>query len=210
MKDGALYDFGYGLAYGTPPSPWTALAEVDPATLAGDSRLWFSAGSPAARWSLLVEGQGTGEQTRITTVPAEALSGRVRVTAENYRVQEGARRFTIDGGTSSVILRNFDPVDLDRETNADVLLLVTAKVWDAPDQAWLGAAGNDSEGLAPVTLPPSADFVRYGIPLKCFRTKGADMSDLTMPFVLRTSGAADFAIGEVRLGTDAETVLPCR
>ena len=209
LEDGVAYDFSYGLDYHSPMRSWTDLPEVDMSESAGDSRVWFAAGRPAARWSLLVEGQGTGEQTRITTVPAEALSGRVRVTAENFRVQEGARRFTITGGESSVILRNFDPLNLDRETNADVLLLVTAKVWDAPERAWLGAAGNSSEGLADVSLPESADFVRYGIPLKCFRTKGANMSDLTMPFVFKTQGAADFAIGEVRLGTDAEVVLPC-
>ena len=61
-----------------------------------------------------------------------------------------------------------------------------------------------------LTLPGSADFVRYGIPLKCFREKGADMTELTMPFVLRTQGSADFAIGEVHLGTDSAVVLPCR
>ena len=209
MDDGVAYDFSYGLDYSSPRRNWTMLPEVDLGDAAGDSRVWFAAGAPAARWSLLVEGEGTGEQTRITTVPTEALSGRVRVTAENYLVQEGARRFTITGGQSSVILRNFDPLDLDRETNADVLLLVTAKVWNAADRTWLGAAGNSSSGLAKVSLPESADFVRYGIPLKCFRSKGADMRDLTMPFVMRTEGAADFAIGEVRLGTDAEVVLPC-
>ena len=210
MADGALYDFGYGLTYASPVGTWRALPEVGMAEAAGDGRVWFSAGSPAARWSLLVEGEGTGEQTRITTVPAEALNGRVRVTAENFIVQEGARRFTVDSGNSSVILRNFDPLDLDRETNADILVLVTMKVWKSPTRAMLGVAGNSSEGLSDVTLPVSADFVRYGIPLKCFREKGADMTELTMPFVLRTQGSADFAIGEVRLGTDSEVVLPCR
>ena len=210
MADGAAYDFSYGLNYSSPQRAWIDLPEVDMGEAAGDSRVWFAAGAPAARWSLLVEGQGTGEQTRITTVPTEALSGRVRVTAENYLVQEGARRFTISGGESSVILRNFDPLDLDRETNADVLLLIMAKVWDAPERVWLGSAGNNSQGLAEVILPVSTEFVRYGIPLKCFRSKGADMTDLTMPFVMKTQGTADFALGEVRLGTDAEVVLPCR
>ena len=210
MADGALYEFGYGLSYASEPNAWRALPEVDMAEAAGDSRVWFATGAPASGWSLLVEGQGTGEQTRVTTVPAEALNGRVRVAAENYIVQEGARRFTIDSGESSVILRNFDPLDLDRETNADILVLATVKVWDAPDEAMLGVAGYSAEGLSQVTLPESAGFVRYGIPLKCFRSKGADMTDLTMPFVLRTEGPADFAIGEVRLGTDAEVVLPCR
>jgi beta-glucosidase len=207
LSEGTLYDFGYGLDYRSPRGQWRALPELDTSQLAGDSRLWFSAGAPAARWSLLVE--GGGDQTRITTVPAEALGGRARVTAENYLVQEGARRFTISGGTGSMQLRNFEPVDIDRETNADILLLVTIRVWDAPDSARLGAIGPDTRGFSEVSLPVSDGYVRYGLPLKCLREKGVDVTSLTQPFVLETTGQADFAIGEVRLGTDAERVLPC-
>jgi beta-glucosidase len=36
-----------------------------------------------------------------------------------------------------------------------------------------------------------------------------DMSAVTAPFILATEGAADFSLAEVRLGTDAEVVLPC-
>ena len=209
MNEGTLFEYGYGLDYGANPGEWTDLPELDTASLAGDSRLWFNAGAPAARWSLLVDGVKDEVQTRVTTVPTEALGGRARVTAENYLVQEGARRFAISDGSASVELRNFEPVNIDRETNADILLLVTLKVWVAPDTARLGAIGPDSEGFAQVALPASAEFVRYGIPLKCLRSKGADVTNLTQPFVLETSGETDFAIGEVRLGTDAEVVLPC-
>ncbi|UIP06059.1 exo 1,3/1,4-beta-D-glucan glucohydrolase [Erythrobacter sp. SDW2] len=209
MADGALFDFGYGLTYASPPTVWPDLPELDASALGGDSRLWFSAGLPAARWSLLVNGETTGEQTRITTLPAVALGGRVRVTAENYLVQEGARRFAIDGGTANVALRNFEAVDIAKETNADVLLLATIKVWDAPDRAMIGAIGPATRGFTAFTLPQGNDWVRYGIPLKCLRSKGADVAELTEPFVLTTTGKADYAIGEVRLGTDADVVLPC-
>lgn len=210
MSEGTLFPFGFGLDYNTPRAPWTPLPELDAAALAGDSRLWFSAGSAAARWSLLVEGDKGETQTRVTTVPAEALGGRVRVTAENFKVQEGARRFTIKGGPASVQLRNFEPVNIDRETNGDVMLLITLRVWDAPQQARIGAIGPDTQGFTAVELPATADYVRYGVPLKCLRSKGADAANLTQPFVIETSGATDFAIGEVRLGTDAERVLPCQ
>lgn len=209
LEDGALFDFGYGMNYAAESTQWAVLPEIDLDEAAGDSRLWFSAGAPAARWSLLVQDAGTADQTRITTVPADALSNRVRITAENFKVQEGARRFTISGGDASVSLRNFEPVDIDKETNADILLLVTARVWDVPASAMLGVIGTDSSGFAQVALPQSDEFVRYGIPLKCLRRKGANVSSLTEPFVLRTSGRADYAIGEVRLGTDAQVVLPC-
>jgi beta-glucosidase len=61
-----------------------------------------------------------------------------------------------------------------------------------------------------VTLPQGTGFVRYGIPLKCFAGKGVDMTRVTAPFVLQTEGETDFALAEVRLGTDAQVVLPCR
>lgn len=209
IADGALFPFGYGMNYAAPKTAWTPLVELDAAAMAGDSRLWFNAGAPAARWSLLVEGAQGDAQTRVTTVPADALGGRVRVTAENFKVQEGARRFAIADGTASVQLRNFEPVNIDRETNADVMLLVTLKVWDAPASARIGAIGPDTQGFSAVDLPFSSDYVRYGLPLKCLRNKGADVTNLTQPFVIETTGPADFAIGEVRLGTDAERVLAC-
>lgn len=209
MSDGTLFDYGYGLTYDSPVRPWAELPEIDATLLAGDERLWFSAGAPAASWSLLVTGETPSDQTRITTVPADALGGRGRVTAENYLVQEGARRFTIADGMSTVQLSNLEPVDIDRETNADMQLLVTLRVWDAPARASLGMIGPDSRGFAGFAMVETEDFVRYGIPLKCLRAKGADVTSLTHPFVLETEGSADFAIGEVRLGDDAEVTLSC-
>lgn len=209
MADGALFDFGYGMTYSSAASEWAALPEVDMSETAGDSRVWFSAGAPAARWSLLVGDGTTGGQTRITTTPAEALGGRALVTAENFVVQEGARRVQVESGSAQISLRNFEPVDIDKETNADILMLVTLKVWDAPDSAMLGAVGPESQGMTAVDLAEGGDFVRYGIPLKCLRNKGADVKSLTEPFVLSVEGKTDLAIGEVRLGMDAQVVLPC-
>ncbi|GAB5348365.1 glycoside hydrolase family 3 protein [Alteriqipengyuania sp. 357] len=208
MADGELYPFGYGLTYSSTPGAWNMLPEID-ASAAGDTRVWFANGKPAASWSLLVDGRTASDQIRVTTVPAEAANGRIRVTAENFIVQEGARRFAVDSGAAGVSLRNFEAIDLDRETNADIQLLFTAKVWDAPDSATIGTGSAEDGTQVTMNLPESAEWVRYGIPLKCFRQKGADMSALTHPFVLSTQGKTDYAIGEVRLGMDAEVELPC-
>ena len=79
----------------------------------------------------------------------------------------------------------------------------TDDVWSVEGvQAQLGP---HFEKLEPVT----DGFVRYGIPLKCLRDKGVEMSALNTPFILVTRGQTDFSLGEVRLGTDAEVVLPC-
>jgi beta-glucosidase len=210
IADGTLYPFGYGLDYRTRSGKWNALPELDASAVGGDARTWFSAGNPAARWSLWVAGTGDEVETRVTTVPADALSGRARVTAENYKVQEGARRVAIADGKASVQLGKFETVDLARETNGDVMVLVTLKVWDSPATARIGVRGPGSEGYTPVTLPATAGYVRYGLPLKCLREKGANVASLDRPFILETEGKADFAIAEVRLGSDAEQILPCR
>jgi beta-glucosidase len=36
------------------------------------------------------------------------------------------------------------------------------------------------------------------------------MTKVAMPFVFATEGATDYALADVRLGTDAEVVLPCK
>lgn len=210
MDDGELFPFGYGLTYASPRSEWAALPEVAGAT-AGDSRTFLAAGAPAASWSLAIVDQSRpGSQTRLTTFPAEALDGRARITAEDAAVQEGARRFRIAGGEAAVTLGTFEPIDISRETNGDVMLLVTLKMNDAPDRAGFAMRdGVDSIGVSSVTLPETDAFVRYGLPLKCLRDKGLDMTRVQMPFVLATEGATDFALTEVRLGTDAQVVLPC-
>ena len=125
--------FGHGLSYAAPGADWTDLPEESGVAEAGDERLWFSGGVPASSWSLHVtDPSAPGSQTRITAVPAEALGGRARVSAENFQVQEGARRFRISGDQAMVSLSTFEPVDIRRETNGDVLLLVTLKVAQAP------------------------------------------------------------------------------
>jgi len=209
MADGVLYPFGHGLTYGAPRTAWTALPEDIGSVAAGDSRVWFASGVPAPSWSLVVADEKGEQRTRITTVPARALDGRVTVTATDHLVQEGARRFAVSAGKASVQLGTFDPLDIGRETNGDVLLLVTARVTQAPRAATIGMRSAGGNGDVPIALPASNAFVRYGLRLKCFAGRGVDMASVTAPFMLTVDGPADIAIAEVRLGSDAEVTLDC-
>lgn len=212
MADGALYPFGYGLTYASPAAAWTPLPEDPGVAAAGDRRTFFATGVPAASWSLHVaDPSQPGSQTRVTTVPTEVLGGRGQVIAENFQVQEGARRFRIANGEATVALSTFEPIDISRETNGDVLLLFTLRMDAAPASANIAMMCGEQEcgGSVPVSLPANGRFVRYGLSLKCLRERGVDMANVTAPFILRTEGQTDYALAEVRLGTDAETVLPC-
>jgi len=210
MADGALYPFGYGLTYASPRAAWASLPEDAGAAAAGDARTFLAAGVPAASWSLhIADPSQPGSQTRLTTFPAEALAGRARIEVAEGAVQEGARRFRISGGESAVTLGTFDPIDIARETNGDVMLLVTLKMAQAPGSAGIAMRSGEAMQVSTVRIPESGEFVRYGLSLKCLRDKGLDMSQVSTPFVFATEGAADFLISDVRLGTDAEVVLTC-
>jgi beta-glucosidase len=98
-----------------------------------------------------------------------------------------------------------------RETNGDVQLLITARVAQAPAHAALGmdCADPACHAQISITLPTADRWVRYGIPLKCFATHGADMTRLNEAMRLTVEGASDITIGEVRLGNDVEQELTC-
>jgi beta-glucosidase len=121
-----LFPFGFGLTYAAPVE-LAALPE-DPGVPAElmSTGSYFDKGTPVQPWSLRVS-NGT-DSTRISAVPAESVGGRVKVTAIDDQVQEGARRFVFAGdGKGTVQLTSEGTVDISRETNGDVMLLVRLK-----------------------------------------------------------------------------------
>jgi beta-glucosidase len=178
---------------------------------ASDARQWFANGQPSAGWSLRVEAADASGSTRVTAVPIDALGGRVHVSARDFAVQEGARRFAVASGAATIGLMPPAPLNIARETNGDVLLLLTLRVTQAPLHASIGATCADPACHAeiPVVLPAADRWVRYGLPLKCLAAHGADMTRLGEAFRLSLDGPADVTIGEVRLGNDPEQTLPC-
>src|SRR4029078_7568631 len=136
---------------------------------------------------------------------------RVSARRGNAARRKGARRFRISGGGAAVTLGTEAPIDISRETNGDVMLLGTLRMTDAADRAGIAMrSGAETAAIANVEIPQGSAFVRYGLPLKCLRDKGVDMTKGAMPVVLATEGATDYALADVRLGTDAEVVLPCK
>ena len=124
--------------------------------------------------------------------PAEAVGGRVKVTAVDDQVQEGARRFVFAGdGKGTVQITSEGAVDLSREANGDVMLLVRLRRdGDVPKDVKLGVAcGAGCGGSVPFaeTLGgvPAGKWQTVGIPLKCFAKAGADVSKVNEALVAR-------------------------
>lgn len=211
--DAPLFPFGYGLSGREATSAWKPLSEDPGVTDAGTDGVYFAAGRPTPGFSLQI-GDGTGSGTRIATVPAQALGGRVTVTAVDYGVQEGARHFSLaGGGPQTIALQATDPLDLGRETNGDVMLVTTLRV-DRPVGAdvTLGVACGGGGCGATVAIPPAAlpvgSWRSIAVPFKCFG-KASEMTRIAAPFVLRTASPLEISVARVSTGMVADTVLLC-
>jgi len=147
--------------------------------------------------------------------PATTTDGALHMAALDYKAQEDARRFTWAADNAQLAIHARAPLDLDRETNGDVLLVTTLRVDALPTQdVWVGMAcgahcqGHVSLGKTLATLP-RAQWTRVGVPLKCLRAAGADMHHIDQPFAWGAGKGTDIAIARVALGTDVDQVVEC-
>jgi len=215
-----LYPFGYGLRYAHGPRAWTALPEDSGVSDDGsDGGVFFDRGVPASSWSLTVSRADGTNALRVTTIPAEALGGRVRIAATDHGVQEGARSFAIAAHAqgAAIELSTFDPIDLSRETNGDMLLLATVRR-DAriarPLSMSVRCDGEPCGAAVPIAEfgeLAEGEWQTLGVPLKCFRAAGADMTRISSPFRLMADGDAGLSIARVALGSlsDADAIADC-
>jgi beta-glucosidase len=146
----------------------------------------------------------------------EAVGGRVKVTAVDDTVQEGARRFVFKGdGPATIEISGESPADVSRETNGDVMLLVRLRRdAAAPSDVTLGVGcGSGCGGQLPFAATlgslPAGKFQTVGVPLKCVQKLGADVAKVDRPLVIQSSGKLDVSISQVKLGTVADKVVSC-
>jgi len=209
-----LFPFGFGLTYAA-PTELAALSEdpgIAPELMSTGS--FFDKGTPVVPWSLRVS--NGGDSTRVSTVPTESVGGRVKVTAVDDQVQEGARRFVFAGdGKGTVQITSEGAVDLSREANGDVMLLVRLRrAGDVPKDLKIGVAcGVGCSGSVPFAdtlgAVPANQWQVVGVPLKCFVKAGADVSKVNEALNIVTEGKLDLAFSQVKLGTVADKTLAC-
>lgn len=210
------FPLGFGLTYADHVATGT-LPEDPGLVLSNDQAgVYFTRGKPARDVAVrLVGANGVG--MKVATVPASTPDGSLRIDALDYKAQEDARSLSWTGsGTARVELLAPAPMDVERETNGDVLLVTTLKV-DAvapADDSSVGmGCGDGCGGRVPVgpqlSSLPKGQWVRVGIPLKCFRDAGTDMSKVDRPFEWSGHGGTSIAITDVSLGTVADRTLSC-
>jgi beta-glucosidase len=181
-----LFAFGYGLRYGQ-PGEVAQLSEERPApSSSGADGNYFARGATPPGWSL-------------------APAGGAAARAIDRRGQEDSRLVTFTGvGEQSLVLTASQPLDISREANAQLSLLIdyrldarpTAPVFIAVNQARVTV----SESLRGAT---AGEWRTLAIPLGCFAKAGADMAKVQTPFALTTAGRLTIAISDVRIASAA-------
>lgn len=208
------FPFGYGLSYAD--RGHIGVLPEDPGMALDGARAGFylDRGKPEPGFQLQLRGSD-GKATAVTATPQASADGGLRIAALDYKAQEDARSLTWSGqGSASWQLVAPAPLDLDRETNGDVMLVATMKI-DAlsPQGTTLGAACGTGCGARlaigeQLAKLPKQHWQRVGIPLKCFRAAGADMHKIDA--YSWTSGAGErIDITQLALGTVADHTLRC-
>ena len=195
-----LFAFGYGLSYahgGTVPH----LDETPPAAAAGTAldRI-FGRGTLSAGWSFAVVADER---------PSSSDPGRLRVAATDRRAQEDARRLTWTGGGRAAYLATPpQPLDLTRESNAQLSLVVEWRRDAGDPQPAL--AMRSATGVASVPLPTAAggQWQTVALPLACFHAPGFDIAAVTGIGVAGTD-AGSASVSDLRIASVTERVLAC-
>ncbi len=210
-----LFAYGFGLRYADAGN--LAPLPEQSGVVGGESPtgVFYARAALAPGVQLKISGSD-GVTADVTQLPFATRDGRLKVSAVDHSAQEDARRFMWSGaGKAAFSFVAQTPRDLNRETNGDVLLVVTMKIDSlaAGDVSWLTSCGTDCVGRLPVAADlakiPSASWRTVGVPLKCLRLVGADTGKLTVPFGIEASGKLDLSVSKVALGTNPDIVLSC-
>jgi beta-glucosidase len=210
------FPYGFGLTYADSQKTGTLPEDPGLALSSAQAGVYFTRGKPAQDFAVRLTGTN-GAGMNVAAMPAVTPDGSLHISALDYKAQEDARSLSWSGaGTASVELVAPAPLDIERETNGDVLLVTTLRV-DAVspgDTSTIGVGcGAGCSGRVAVgpqlSALPQGQWLSVGIPLKCFRDAGANMSKVDRPFEWSSHSGEQIAITDVSLGTVADRTLAC-
>ncbi len=136
-----------------------------------------------------------------------STSGAVKLSRFDRARQEDSLRLQWSGAAGALAFDSSAGEDFSRETNADMMLVLTVKVDGAPDDS--AAITVDCGAGCRASLPlrsdlaalPAGQWQRFGIPLKCFSRAGADMNRRLTRFELRAAGTLDLSVNRLALAS---------
>ncbi len=212
-----LFAFGFGLTYAD-NGDLAALPEASGVTGSeGATGVFFARGDAGPGMALRLE-QAAGQGLTVTRVPDALPDDRLKITGVDHLAQEDGRRLAWSGkGEAVAALQSHTALDLQRESNGDLMLLTTLRVDAAPEgEAWLsvgcgvGCSARIAIGPSLAALP-QGQWKRVGVPLKCLAKAGAKLDAIDRPWSVVTADAMTISVSRVALGAlnEAEVALGC-
>jgi len=212
-----LFAFGFGLTYAD-NGDLAALPEASGVTgNEGATGVFFARGDAGPGMALRLE-QAAGQGLTVTRVPDALPDDRLKITGVDHLAQEDGRRLAWSGkGEAVAALQSHTALDLQRESNGDLMLLTTLRVDAAPEgEAWLsvgcgvGCSARIDIGPSLAALP-QGQWKRVGVPLKCLAKAGAKLDAIDRPWSVVTADAMTISVSRVALGAlnEAEVALGC-
>ncbi|MCU1057285.1 MULTISPECIES: glycoside hydrolase family 3 protein [Stenotrophomonas] len=212
-----LFAFGFGLTYAD-NGDLAALPEASGVTgNEGATGVFFARGHAGPSMALRLE-QAAGQGLTVTRVPDALPDDRLKITGVDHLAQEDGRRLAWSGkGEAVAALHSHTALDLQRESNGDLMLLTTLRVDAAPEgEAWLsvgcgvGCSARIAIGPSLAALP-QGQWKRVGVPLKCLAKAGAKLDAIDRPWSVVTADAMTISVSRVALGAlnEAEVALGC-
>ncbi|NDK38130.1 1,4-beta-D-glucan glucohydrolase [Pseudoxanthomonas gei] len=207
------FAYGYGLKYGQDGN--LAALDEDPGLdlSALQSARYFEKGGVAKGWRLRLDHAGAPVYVERA---GDTHDAGITVVAVDHKAQEDAWRYAWKApGISSIAFVAPEPLDLSRETNGDVLLVMTMRIEATPaaDTALFVECGDKCAGRVAVGAQlaklPANQWMSVALPLKCFASAGANMASLTVPAGIESLQGNQLAISEVGYGTVSDHVLAC-
>lgn len=191
-----LFAYGFGLKT-SDRDTLGRLSEVR-AGAGGDRNTLFTRGKASGGRHLLIGAPGA-----LAANPGPDLIGR---QPADRAAQEDSVRLTWTGRGAAEAALVGDPVDLTREANGDVAIIVDMKVAGAPT-APTTLAGRDVTARLRA-LAANGGWGQIAVPLRCFT--GADLTHIAQPFRITTTGRLDVTISGIRLGSPSDGLIDCR
>lgn len=190
------FAYGYGLGYARPGKVGTLSEDPGAVSAAVNVDRYFVAGRVPAPWTL-------------------NAAGAVALKTLDAGAQENARQAVWSGEGNGALGVVGPPADLSRQTTGDMAISIKFRVDASPDKpVSLALACGESCGAA-VDVTSTLSGAKIGewrtakIKLSCFKAKGADMTHVSSPFTLSSSGRMTLTFTEIRLASnEGDAVCP--
>jgi len=214
---GPQFAFGYGLSYQerreTPALPEVSGVSADETNFAN----YVVHGRAQAPWKLLLRHGDRTVPVAVGTTAGGVDSVVSTRAVDGDGVQEGGRQFSWSGQGPGEVAIAGPALDMRMLSNGEASLLLAYRLDEkpsAPTRLAIGCGrgcGGAVDLTSTLNQATPGEWSSLKVKLSCFRDAGADVSKVSEPFVLNTSGRLRLSLTTVQLSSDpAGAICPSR